>query len=222
MGSSLKLKSSRRTEKTNYFFPLTFFDSFDNPSDTETSRRCKLDLKLCNMGVAPILALTILLVSTAIALPGKPENQKPLRMDASTIRKMFKGIGKTFALSEGSLANYDAARTFCRDQGGDLATMPSYKEFDLVMSQINDEDLKNNYIRIGAKRSGEDTSNSGKKTDFHWVTGEPIPVSFAKWCNWEPDNQMTAALHIRDSGCSGGGIATVDLNAGPLRVLCEI
>ena len=121
-------------------------------------------------------------------------------MDASVFRKFFRGIGRTFALSKGSLANYDAARTFCQNQGGDLATMTSYKEFDLVASQMNDEDRKY-HIRIGAKRSGEDTSSSGKKTDFHWVTGEPIPVSFAKWCNWEPDNQMAAVLS-KSRGCN--------------------
>ena len=101
------------------------------------------------------------------------------------VRKFFQVMGKSYVLSEDTISTFEGAREFCKNMGGDLASALSYKEYDsIVKDHLETADYKNKFIWVGFKRTGEDKSSNKIKADVQWITGEPIPPSFAKW--WQP------------------------------------
>ena len=140
----------------------------------------------------------------------------------SDIQKVIQGDGKTFALSKKSTYNWDEARTFCQQLGGDLATFPNIKNFKLVVAQFPKSSDYRPWIRVGGKRSGQDTKNK-IKTDMYWVTGENIPITYPGWRlrSREPDSQMTVILYPTGGKDNKPSLASIGVSSR-YRALCQV
>merc|ERR1711951_52409 len=179
------------------------------------------------MGVNAILIIGILFCSAIAANPSPARVKRSESADAADkvvvraagapgikIRKSFSIIGKFYMLSEDPIPSFTAARTFCQNLHGDLASALSYEEFDLLVKHhLVPDDFRDEYIWVGAKRSGEDTTNT-IKTDVYWITGEPLPPSYKKW--WqpggvnsytEPDDHCCGVIHVNGNVREGDGPA---------------
>ena len=132
-------------------------------------------------------------------------------------------------LSEDTLPSFTAARTFCQNLHGDLASALSYEEFDLLVKHhLVPDDFLTKYIWVGAKRSGEDTTNA-IKTDVYWITGEPLPPSYKKWwqpggvqSHTEPDSHCCGVIHVNGNVREGNGPALSTFGENhDFRALCQ-
>ena len=110
--------------------------------------------------------------------------------------------GKTYIWIQRDTTWVDA-RAACKSLSGnnniDLATIPTYKEFDQIIPQVPkcvgassaDETW------IGLKMEGSDYKN-----EWYWITGEPVNSHYAKWGSNEPQENEPCGL-IRHNGEMG-------------------
>merc|ERR1712042_302688 len=157
------------------------------------------------MGISWISVFAVLFSTTISAATPALKGKNAARMSEETdetevvnVRKFFQVMGKSYVLSEDTISTFEGAREFCKNMGGDLASALSYKEYDSIVDHLETADYKNKFIWVGFKRTGEDKSSNKIKTDVQWITGEPIPPSFAKWWHGsheEPDNHTYGVIH---------------------------
>ena len=88
------------------------------------------------------------------------------------VTKIFGGGCKTYVYVA-EKKNFNAARQACKKLSLDLASIPSYKEFDVIV-----KNLKGILTRawVGAQVNGKDTKN-----DWEWLSGEPISLDNKLW-----------------------------------------
>ena len=84
------------------------------------------------------------------------------------------GATFVFTLTE---KTWQEARESCRSMGGDLATLPTYREIDFVKKFIPKAEFQTYWIG-GSSPDGKD--------NWKWVTGERIPLNFGRWALGEP------------------------------------
>jgi len=107
-----------------------------------------------------------------------PSYRLQLRQLATDYSKTFTVGDMTYKFVDKEL-NWLSARRKCLDLGGDLAVILSYAEFDQV-AKILLAAMHKSVVWLGAHRIGP---AADFKTNWHWVTGEPLSVKFRKWYN---------------------------------------
>ena len=74
-------------------------------------------------------------------------------------------------------STWSQARKACKEQEGDLAALTTYEAIDSIKPFVDGGCC----YWVGAE-------NPTKKTDaWTWLTGEPIPASFAGWSSGQPN-----------------------------------
>merc|ERR1712042_222709 len=160
------------------------------------------------MGISWISVFAVLFSTTISAATPALKGKNAARMSEET-----EVVNGKKVLSEDTISTFEGAREFCKNMGGDLASALSYKEYDsIVKDHLETADYKNKFIWVGFKRTGEDKSSNKIKTDVQWITGEPIPPSFAKWwqpggsdSHEEPDKHTYGVIHPTGNVREGDG-----------------
>merc|ERR1712126_22365 len=202
----------------------------------KVSRFLSPDIRSKKMGISWISVFAVLFSTMISAATPALKGKNAARMSEETdetevvnVRKFFQAMGKSYVLSEDTISTFEGAREFCKNMGGDLASALSYKEYDSIVDHLETADYKNKFIWVGFKRTGEDKSSNKIKTDVQWITGEPIPPSFAKWwqpggsdSHEEPDKHTYGVIHPTGNVREGDGPSmAVHTEDKELRALCQ-
>ena len=125
-----------------------------------------------------------------------------------------------------SKLNWNDAREACRDLGGDLAVIGTYREFEEIIPSLVQYNTHGGLIWVGAKLRGKDLMN-----DWYWVSGEPLSTKFKKWINkngkiTEPDvlSHDCAVIIMRGNERENNGpsLATIPCSTSARISLCQI
>ena len=105
------------------------------------------------------------------------------------------------------------ARQSCKTKGGDLAVMTSYEMIDSIKAYLVDV----GEYWVGAKNP------SKKKDSWKWLSGEPIPMSFARWRTREPtgDNDCLT-YHKYNNEKDGEGLCDHNCSEKADGYICQI
>jgi len=201
------------------------------PAATYAGRLSRMRCKIKGL-LLVVIAYSILSADASSRLKGQAQSKtvkaKTVAREADTpnnIRKVFQVNCKTYVLSEDTMP-FETARSYCQRLNGDLASGLNYDDFDKIVKHLTQDDFNGDYIWVGAKRNGEDTSGNDVKTDVYWLTGEPIPPTYKKW--WprsgdpEPDSHCCGCIY--KTGYLDGhapSLATYP-GDGSFRALCQI
>jgi len=114
--------------------------------------------------------------------------------------KIFEVAGKTYVRVESygwevrfsDKLNWYTARERCQRLGykhGDLASIPTYEEFEKVTREMHMEDSRCKYTWIGLKmdRSAADAND----WQYKWLTGETVNSTHEGWASGRPKGKWT-------------------------------
>jgi len=128
------------------------------------------------------------------------------RLNEEAGDKYIQVQGKTYVFINRK-ETWENARTACRALGGgvdgDLASIPLYKDIDLISKKLSANTCKNMWVGLFWREDLAGTDNF--KHNWFWLTGEPLPFNHGRWGNAaEPSttaNEKYGLLQIKsDSG----------------------
>jgi len=131
------------------------------------------------MAVAKIfMLLTLALLGfSAASVKNGTLVEKRRKARATRITATYDRPGSTFNVYFGPAKNWEDARLECQKTGGDLASLTNYEDIEMLKPYFTYE-LGTEWAArywLGAKNPDR------QKTAWKWLTGEPIPLNFAKW-----------------------------------------
>ena len=109
------------------------------------------------------------------------------------------------------------ARKECQGMGADLASPLSYNEFDEIIASIQETDERRVVtVWIGARLNGTDIRN-----DWYWISGEPLPVNYLKWADFEPDNVIDGCAFMAYARGYSPDLRTWTCDSDKIEYLCQ-
>ena len=133
------------------------------------------------------------------------------------------GASHIFVVKVKKGINWDNARNACQKKGGDLAVLSTYKTINAIAPFTLFDGEVGEYW-IGAKNP------SKQKSNWKWLTGEPIPLSFGGWREGrekvnakQPDGNGDCLAYCNRSGDDATrGICDWGCTYGAEGYICQI